>query len=1046
MTDLSLCDDAGPPQAPAAAAGCGLVSTRCLRYEVGADLTSRIEVDVALPWLGATVASDDELHWYVFPQFDAAATDVRDAFRSAATSIDLIFDDGSRLLDDAAPDPAGVSNQPRCRADVDVPDQWNHRRIPLRRFAGRVAVAARLVVDPPPGTGPAGPVLRGWLDGIAVHRRPAPPDAAAGPSALVDTTRGSQSSPLRSRGNTQPVTGVPHGGVYLAPATDLSNPHWTYSWNAHGPGPGPALVGFLATRAPSIWIGDRGAVAFRLGLLSDQDGLPLPEPFSHDDEEARPYRYAVGTRSGIVARGTATSHAILLEATLPGPGRLHLTGLAAPLRIVEHHQLTDAGDHLLLASSVTPSPHEHDPLRGYAAIRLSGADLEPDPRPDGPLFTVVPRPGASLRIECGLSWLSVEQAEHARQTQVADRPLDALADDARRRWDGLVDLVAAPDADAELTALLASDLYRLSLYPTRHDEDTPDGRRYAHPTRRERADDDRRTGRAVGQGSMLTDNGFWDTYRTCWPAFHLLLPQHAGGLVNGLLEQVRACGWSPRWTAGTPLDAMVGTSLEVITADAVASGIAGIDLPTAYASALRDATAASDDPRFGRRGMPASLRRGFVDATHPESVSWTLEGAICDAGAAVLARAVADQSAGERREQLLAEARYLAVRALAYRSLWDPRSRFFRPRHAHGGWADEPFDPRVWGGGHTETNAWGSRFPATHDGNGLAALFGGPAAFGDALDEYFATPETGRAESAGSYGSVIHEMPEARDVRRGMWGPSNQPGHHVPWMYAYTDRPWRGVEIVTDAVRRLFLGSAIGQGYPGDEDNGEMSAWHLFGVIGLAPFQPGSGQMLIGVPTVDRVRLRPIGAPPVVIHVHDRTPSRPYPRKVMVDGAEWTEASIAVTRLHRGATIDIHCGEKPTAWARPGSRRPFFAPDDDLDRLADLVVGVHGGRAEVHPAGYLMRAGDQLRLDLAAHLPTRQALLTVGLRDPGTHTFTLLRDGLPLRAWVGQEWPWPTQTRPFTVALTGSERTLTLVWDGGPALIEHVQVLGPPAG
>ncbi|WP_338371898.1 glycoside hydrolase domain-containing protein, partial [Enterococcus faecium] len=174
------------------------------------------------------------------------------------------------------------------------------------------------------------------------------------------------------------------------------------------------------------------------------------------------------------------------------------------------------------------------------------------------------------------------------------------------------------------------------------------------------------------------------------------------------------------------------------------------------------------------------------------------------------------------------------------RTLFDPDTGFFRGRDSLGEFAGG-FDPRSWGGDNVETNAWGMSVGAVHDGAGLADLHGGPERLGRHLDALFAEPETVDERFGGAYGTVIHEQREARALRSGMCAISNQPAHHIPFMYAFSDRPWQTASVVHDLAGRLFAGAQIGQGYPGDEDNGEMSAWWLWAALGLYPLELASG-------------------------------------------------------------------------------------------------------------------------------------------------------------------------------------------------------------
>ncbi|WDG17791.1 GH92 family glycosyl hydrolase [Microbacterium sp. Clip185] len=1043
MTTLELFPDEGPASPPAAAAGAGISGGACFGFRAPAVGAARS----TLPgWAHEpVVAEGDELVWAVMPAFDEAAVDVRDGFRAGAVAIDLVTDDGRRLLDVVGVETDGTRTAADSRVDVDFPDQWNERRVPLSALAGTRILRAELVVDPPMPRRETGAALRGWVDGVRIEhsRASSVPGATVSPSDRVSTTRGSHSSPERSRGNTQPFAGVPHGGFRIAPATDLSNGHWTYTWNAHGPGPDPALAGMLVSRSPSIWIGERGALAIRIGLEPDDRTGVAAEPFSHDDEEARPHRYRLRTLSGIRIDAAATGAAAVIEIDMPRPGLIALTAPGSALDDVL--PLEDATAVTVAATSVIPSPHEPDPVRSYHHLRLTGVRVETDGRgADAVLCTTAPR----VRIELAASQISARQARIAAE-DVAGVPIEDIARRARELWDEMLSVVEVSGA-GELPALVASDLARLFLFPTRHDEDTPEGSAYPSPTERDGPDTAQHTGRVVRAGRMMTDHGFWDTYRTCWPAFALLAPARAGALLDAMLEHVRDAGWSPRWTAGTPLDAMVGTSLDVVSADLLLAGIGGFDQEQAYIAGLRNATTVSDDARFGRKGQDAALVRGWVPAEVHESVSWTLEGCVSDAAAAVLARARARSTTGAASRRAHAEARFLAHRAHAYRSLWDSSTGFFRPRRADGSWADEPFDPRVWGGGHTETNAWGSRFGVPHDGAGLARLLGGREGLGEALDALFETPETARAAFAGSYGRVIHEMPEARDIRRGMWALSNQPAHHVPWLYAHSDRPWRTNDIVTDAVDRLFRGSRIGQGYPGDEDNGEMSAWHLLAVIGLAPFPAGSGSMLWTAPRRARTKLRPIGAAPTEIVTHRRDDADRYIRAVRRDGRPWTSPTVGIADLHAGGRWDIELGSQPVAWSEPLPALPHFAPDGVTQTMMrDAVDTVSISRsftrrfARLTPGRWRVEAG--VRLDVSLDDGPRadqRALLVLGLDEAGQYSFTVeTAPGVVLGAFSDEQWPWARQVRPFELDLPAACDRVRIVWRSGPAHLWLMQML-----
>lgn len=277
---------------------------------------------------------------------------------------------------------------------------------------------------------------------------------------------------------------------------------------------------------------------------------------------------------------------------------------------------------------------------------------------------------------------------------------------------------------------------------------------------------------------------------------------------------------------------------------------------------------------------------------------------------------------------------------------------FFLGRDADGSWrvSEADFDPAEWGHDYTETNAWGTAFTAPHDGTGLAALHGGEAGLGAALEMFFATPETADPSLVGSYGVVIHEMSEARDVRMGMLGLSNQPAHHIPLTYCFAGRHDDAHRIVVEARDRLFVGSELGQGYPGDEDNGEMSAWYLFAVLGLYTLVPGTGELVLTPPLLPRVVLHPEGRAHA-LEITAQNAGAPYVREVRVDGERWDRIALPASVVATARSIAFVLSHEPTGWAADTRPTSASAPVRDgglgVDRpLRDLLAVVPGTAAD----------------------------------------------------------------------------------------------------
>jgi len=874
--------------------------------QAGSESVPPREIDAG-PLAGHLVQDGEELVYDWFPE---AGPTFATRWTATAFALDLEFDDGGTLSAVLAPDSAGTPMLP-CAQGASLRhsvDQWNRQVVPLDSFAGRRInrVLFRLLA---PETSTV------WLDGLRIRTREEP-----GGEILdrVLTTRGSHSSDRFSRGNTAPLVGLPHGGVFGLPMTDASAGNWPYAYHAHNvlPENRPALQAFATSHLPSPWIGDRGVFE----LMPSLDADPDPDrraralTFSHAAEEPRAQEYRVTFDNGLRARMTAAGFALGLRFESDTPVRSLIVDHLGAARDVSFRQEEGASVlELTLDDGPGRLPH-HVYVRFPAG---SSASFTGDPAAGADKAVAAHDAGGRLgghvrlagegavvvEVLVGISTISAEQAaENLR----AAGDYEAMLAAAEAAWRESLEVLEVEGVSAAQERALYSDLYRLFLYPNRHDEQDPDGRRhYRSPVDGE-----------VRPGAFGANNGFWDTYRTCWPLLGLLSPDRAAMLADAFVQHFRDSGWTSRWSAPGPVDSMTGTTTDTVFADLVSSGVTGWDVTAAYESALVNATVPAPRPEVGRKGLAAGRFRGHISTEVHEGLSWTLDNAINDWGAAVLAGWLAErEDDAPRRARLATEAEYFARRALGYRKVFHQGLGFFLGRTSEGEWrvSEGAYDPDVWGYDYTETNGWGTAFTAPHDGAGIAALHGGEDGLSVALDAFFARPETAAEELCGSYGFVIHEQTEARDVRMGMLGLSNQPAHHIPYMYCFAGRHDAAHRLITTARDRLFSGSEIGQGFPGDEDNGEMSGWHLLASLGLYPLVPGSGRMILTPPLAPRAVLRPLGGKELVITAEGA--GKPYIESVRFNGRPWDRIDIPRSLLAGGGHLEFVLSDVPRGWA-----------------------------------------------------------------------------------------------------------------------------------
>lgn len=1032
----------GPTSAHAANAGVGFTGVRSLFYGgkvVGAEgghAWMRLH-DVEIP-----VGPDTELSYRIFPTFTDDLS-----YASTFASIDLHFTDGTLLSDLEAVDQYGFGASPRAQGDAKAlwAGHWNHRAIRLGEVAaGRTIDRILFAADCPlPEV-----TLSGWIDDVTIADRPV--ESHDRPSDWVDTRRGTHASTAYSRGLTIPATAVPHGFNFWIPVTNAGSVGSPYAYHHHNDEQNRSRIqAFAISHAPSPWMGDRNIVQVMPASSADAPAVGRQErslAFTHEQETALPHRYAVELEGGIRAEIAPTDHAALLRFTFED-GQAHLIFDNASA----DGGLTLAQDGTISGFTDTRSGGSAGATRmffhGRVDAPVTAAQMvEGDPGGEvtGYLSLAV-APGEAVTLRLASSLISVEQAARNLELEIsADDTIESVAERAQQQWDERLEVIEVGGASPDQLRTLYSNLYRLSLYPNSGYENTGTAdapqHRYASPvSEAEGESTPTQTGARIVDGKILVNNGFWDTYRTVWPAYALFHPAEAPELVDGFVQQHRDGGWVARWSSPGYANLMTGTSSDVAFADIATKGIELLDPVATYEAGLRNATVVPstkhpNNPSVGRKGLHRSAFLGWTTTDVSEGLSWALEGYINDYALAQQAALLAtdDSLSAADRERFAAESTYLRNRCLMYPKMFDAQVDFFQGRAADGTFrrpAGE-YDPRDWGmHDYTETNGWNFAFHVPFDPAGLAELYGSREALIEKLEEFYSTPETGTFP--GSYGGGIHEMREARDVRMGMWGFSNQVSHHIPFTYAAIGAPERTQEITREVLSRCFVGGDLGQGYAGDEDNGETSAWWLFTAMGLYPYQLGSGTYIITAPLFEQATIRPRGGQPITIIARGTSAGNVYIQSLRVNGEAWDKPWIEHAVLAKGAQLEFEMGPEPSTWGTdPESAPPSPSTDPKLERHTDLLRGL-----TVQVEGVDAAALTDDNALTGVELPG-DAVLSVSFEKPrhlAQYTLTCTAADAAPSAWVletspngktwmqldareGEEFRWDRQLRPFTPA------------------------------
>ncbi|NEA97738.1 GH92 family glycosyl hydrolase [Streptomyces sp. SID13726] len=1037
--DMLSLVDRGPSGSATAKAGAGFTGKRALRYAGRHTAEGRaysynkvFDVNVAVDRL-------TRLSYRIFPSMADGDRD----YDATNVSVDLAFTDGTFLSGLDARDQHGfpLSPQGQGASKVLYANQWNNVVSRIGSVAAGKTVDRILVAYDSP-RGPA--KFRGWLDDVKLERVAAEkPKAHLSDYAL--TTRGTNSSGGFSRGNNFPATAVPHGFNFWTPVTNASSLSWLYDYaRANNDDNLPTIQAFSASHEPSPWMGDRQTfqvMPSAAGGTPDTGREARELAFRHENETARPYYYGVRFENGLKAEMAPTDHAAALRFSYPGDDASVL-----------FDNVTDqAGLTLDKDAGVITGYSDVKSGLSTGATRLFVYGVFDKPVKDGSAGGVK----GYLRFDAGAdrtvtlrlatSLISLDQAKDNLRQEIPDgTSFEKVRDRARAQWDRLLGKVEVEGATQDQLTTLYSSLYRLYLYPNSGFEKVGSKYQYASPfSPMPGPDTPTHTGAKIVDGKVYVNNGFWDTYRTTWPAYSLLTPSQAGEMVDGFVQQYKDGGWTSRWSSPGYADLMTGTSSDVAFADAYVKGV-DFDAKSAYDAALKNATVVPPSSGVGRKGMETSPFLGYTSTDTHEGLSWALEGYLNDYGIARMGQALYAKTGQKRYKD---ESEYFLNRARDYVNLFDSKAGFFQGRDAKGDWRvpSASYDPRVWGYDYTETNGWGYAFTAPQDSRGLANLYGGRSGLAEKLDTYFATPETASPEFVGSYGGVIHEMTEARDVRMGMYGHSNQVAHHVNYMYDAAGQPWKTQRNVREVLSRLYVGSEIGQGYHGDEDNGEQSAWYLFSALGFYPLVMGSGEYAVGSPLFTKATVHLENGRDLVVKAPKNSARNVYVQGLRVNGKPWTSTSLPHSVLSKGAVLDFDMGPKPSKWGTGKNAAPAsITKDDEVPTPRADVLSGDGALFDNTSA----TDASVTSVELPVSGPVKGVQYTVTSAKDHTKAPTgwTLQGSADGTTWKtldrrsGESFAWDRQTRAFSVRSPGTYEKYRLVLDG-EAVVSEVELL-----
>ncbi|UGY10143.1 GH92 family glycosyl hydrolase [Phyllobacterium pellucidum] len=850
----------------------------------------------------------------------------------------------------------------------------------------------------------------------------------------VNTMRGAQSSGDFTRGNTFPATAVPFGFNMWSPVNQ-SDSNWFYQFKT---GENGSLIdtvrAFAVVHEPSPWIGNRQS----LGIIPiDNETVTslasAAQKFDRKNEIAQAHYYSLIFNNGTRTEITPTDHAAYFRFNVPADKKV-VTLLFDTLTA------SGAFSYDSATGAISGYTNHGSPQMYFYAVFDAPVTKSKTVYGDTSWVQFNTTGNKSVGMRIATSFISVDQAKANLEDEIGGKSFDQIKDLAEAAWLKKLGQIRVKNATADQKTILYSNMYRAFLYPnSAWEKEKGTGKPiYMSPYTSPSTQKD---------GKIWVNNGFWDTYRTNWPLYSLLIPTQAGQMIDGFVNGYKDGGWVTRWSGPGYNDSMVATSSDIIIADAYMKGVRNFDVDAAYASMLRNATTYSPDSAKGRKGMDKSIFYGYtpkevyINDPAPGHVAWSLEADLNDFGIGQMAKVLKKDD----------DYAYFSNRAINYANLFDGTSTgtwangWFRTKDQAGNWASGPSTPQSWGYGYTEGNAWSYAFLAPQDGQGLANLYGGRDKLKAKLDKFFTTAP---GMDGGSYGFAIHEVKEAAKVHElanvGEYQHSNQTVHHSIYMYNFAGSPSSGQNYLRDVMDKLYFsgfdanGNSTGEGYIGDEDNGEQSAWYLLSSMGIYPVSMGRPEYAIGAPYFKEMTVTLESGKKIVVKAPNVSSSNRYVQSMTLNGKDLTRNYLLHSELVDGATLDFVMGPNPSQWGTGTNDLPTSITQDSkvpnplksllpvgnydvtastADKKDAIFDRTSGTAWTSKGAGWIEAAKKAPTMIDAVSLYTLSSS-TDATKDPTGWILKGSNDGL---VWVtldtreGQGFAWRRQTRPFAL-------------------------------
>lgn len=716
------------------------------------------------------------------------------------------------------------------------------------------------------------------------------------PADYVNPLMGTQSKPSLSNGNTYPAIGLPWGMNIWTPQTGKMGDGWAYTYDAD------KIKGFKQTHQPSPWMNDYGAFTIMPGVgklkFKEDDRASW---FSHKAEIAKPYYYSVYLADiNVTTEFTPTERAAFFKFEFPKTDSAYVVidalNKGSYIKILPK-------ERKILGYTTKYSRGKYENFKNYFVIRFDkDFDLTTTWKDDqfikdqleitsdhaGAVVGFKLKNKEAVYAKVASSFISFEQAELNLKREIANKNFEQVKSEAKDIWNKTLGKIEVKGGTDQQMRTFYSSLYRTLFFPQKlYEIDAQNKIKHWSPYNGKILD-----------GRMFAGTGFWDTFRALYPFLNLVYPGINVEMQEGLANTFKEGGFLPEWSSPGYSDIMIGNNSASVVADAYIKGLRGYDVETLWQAVKHGADHEGPIDAVGRRGVEYYNTLGYVpyDVKINENAARTLEYAYDDFAIYQLGKALGKPAS---------EIDIYKKRAYNYKNIFDPETGLMRGKNKDGKF-QTPFNPFKWGDAFTEGNSWHYTWSVFQDIDGLSKLMGGKKKFEAKLDEVFSLPPV---FDDSYYGSVIHEIREMQIMNMGQYAHGNQPIQHMIYLYNYVGAPYKTQYWTRQVMDKLYM--ATPDGYCGDEDNGQTSAWYVFSALGFYPVTPATDQYVLGAPLFKEATIHLENGKKIEIKAPENSADNVYVKSLNVNLQPYSKNWLSHKELLKGAVLEFKMDSKP---------------------------------------------------------------------------------------------------------------------------------------